>query len=86
VTSRIPPEQVIADMLLAIRSEERLAERKRITKLLEENREKWLQAYEDSDQQESHIGNFYGGIIRGLDAAIAGVREIPIEYRQGETE
>ena len=36
MTSRIPPEQVIADMLLAIRSEERLAERKRIIKLLEE--------------------------------------------------
>lgn len=36
MTSRIPPEQVIADMLLAIRLEERMAERERIVKMLED--------------------------------------------------
>lgn len=35
MTSRIPPEQVIADMLLAIRLEERMAEQERIVKILE---------------------------------------------------
>ena len=44
MTSRIPPEQVIADMLLAIRSEERLAERERIIKLLKAEFGAWSEA------------------------------------------
>lgn len=35
MSSHIPPEQVIADMIQAIRREERLAERERIIKELE---------------------------------------------------